>query len=87
MPKINCVPTNINLESLDEGCGIAETFSSHSVVYHKSCYLKFTSNKLERVQKKRVSEISATSTPRKPDAFLILLYKYVSVETNTYVLL
>ena len=44
---------NVNLHRLDEGCGIAETLSSHSAVYHKSCYLRFTSSKLERAQKKR----------------------------------
>jgi len=61
---------NINLDRLDEGSGIAETLSSHSADYHKSCYLKFTSSKLQRVQKKQVSEISATSSPKKTKSIL-----------------
>ena len=67
---LGCVPMNVNLDRLDEGYGIAETLSSHSAVYHKSCYLRFTSSKLERAQKKRASGMSATSISKKTRSML-----------------
>ena len=61
---------NVNLDRLDEGYGIAETLSSHSAVYLKSCYLRFTSSKLEKAQKKRASGMSATSISKKTRSML-----------------
>ena len=40
--KLNSLPMNVNLDKLDEGSGIAETLQSHSAMYHKSCYLKYS---------------------------------------------
>ena len=68
--RLGCVPMNVNLHRLDEGCGIAETLSSYSAVYHKSCYLRFTSSKLERAQKKQASGISVTSISKKTRSML-----------------
>ena len=55
--KLNSLPVNVNLDKLDEGSGIAETLQSHAAMYHKSCYLKYTSNKVRRLQKR----VSVTS--------------------------
>ena len=40
--NLNSLPMNVNLDKLDEGSGIAETLQSHSAMYHKSCYLKYS---------------------------------------------
>ena len=68
--RLGCVPMNVNLDRLDEGYDIAETLSSHSAVNHKSCYLRFTSSKLKRAQKKRASGMSATSISKKTRSML-----------------
>jgi len=47
--KLNSLPSNVNLDMLDEGSGIAETLKSHSAKYHKSCYLKYSSSKVQRL--------------------------------------
>ena len=57
LQKLNSLPVNVNLDKLDEGSGIAETLQSHAAMYHKSCYLKYTSNKVRRLQKR----VSVTS--------------------------
>ena len=59
--KLNSLPININLEKLDEGSGIAETLRSHHAMYHKSCYLKYTSSKVQRLLKRRSRHTNAPS--------------------------
>ena len=47
---------SINLARLDEGRGIATTLLCHNkAVYHKACYLKFSIEKLKRMQKRTLS--------------------------------
>ena len=37
---------------LDKGSGITETLKSHSAKYHKSCYLKYSISKVQRLQER-----------------------------------
>ena len=55
--KVNSIPMNINLQlaRLDDGEGIAETLVQHRTLYHKSCYLKFASDKLKRAHKRALN--------------------------------
>ena len=63
--KLNSLPINIKFEKLDEGSGIAETLRSHSAMYHKSCYLKYTSSKIQRLLKRLVEALDTASCPKK----------------------
>ena len=63
--KLNSLPMNVNLDKLDEGSGIAETLQSHSAMYHKSCYLKYTSSKVQRLQKRLSVTSDAATSPKK----------------------
>ena len=56
---------NVNLDKLDEGLGIAETLQSHSAMYHKSCNLKYTSSKVQRLQKRLLVTSDAATSPKK----------------------
>lgn len=52
---LNCLPTSINLDSLDDGSGLQSTLMKNNARWHKSCYLKFNSTELKRAQK-RISQ-------------------------------
>ena len=51
--KIRSLPRPINVEKLDEGGGIAETFMQRKAKFHKSCRNKFSNMKLERAEKRK----------------------------------
>ena len=63
--KLNSLPVNVNLDKLDEGSGIAETLQSHAAMYHKSYYLKYTSNKVRRLQKRILVTSNDESSSKK----------------------
>ena len=54
--QLECMPLAINLERLDEGNGIEETFLSQRARWHKSCNVKFNSTKLRRAEKRYFPE-------------------------------
>lgn len=51
--KIWSLPIPINVERLDKGGGIAETFMQQKAKFHKSCRNKFSNMKLERAEKRK----------------------------------
>ena len=48
------LPSWLNLAKLDEGAGIAATFSTHCAKWHKSCRNSYTKIKLERLCKRKL---------------------------------
>lgn len=60
-----CMPVQVDVSRLDQGNGIESTFKEHKTKWHKSCYLKFTTNKLERAkERKRKSTEEVTTSKR-----------------------
>ena len=61
---IDCLPSTINLNALDDGSGIQNTLSINCACWHKSCRDSINSTKLGRAQKRKYthSENSGTST-------------------------
>ena len=54
--EIGCLPKSVNLNALDDGTGIANTLVQNHAKYHKSCYLRYNSTMLKRVQKQQLDE-------------------------------
>lgn len=77
MVELNCLPSNVNPSSLDEGTGIESTFIQNKARWHKSCSLQFNSTKLKRAEKRALKQdqpvggkytrSSATTTIDRPD--------------------
>ena len=47
------MPMDINIDRLDDGDGIVETFLRNKAVWHKRCKLEFNNTKLVRAQKRK----------------------------------
>jgi hypothetical protein len=63
--EIGCMPINISLSHLDDRHGIEETLKSHRASWHKSCFNKCASLKLQRAQKRKSGESVEVTSPVK----------------------
>ncbi|XP_046864330.1 uncharacterized protein LOC124458339 [Xenia sp. Carnegie-2017] len=61
--KLDSLPINIPLSSLDDGRGIENTLRNHRASWHKSCYNKCNTLKLQRAQKRKSEEEFSTEDP------------------------
>jgi len=59
--EISRMPINVDIKKLDNGSGIEATLAKHCAGWHKSCRLKFSQTKLERLKKQLNDE--KVSTP------------------------
>ena len=62
--EIGSLPMDININTLDNGSGIAETLEYNKAQYHKSCSLQFNNDKLKRA-KRRASTAEKHLSPKK----------------------
>ena len=46
--ELGLLPRTLQLDRLNEGCGIAAAMAAHNAQYHKTCRLKFNNTKLNR---------------------------------------
>ena len=58
--KLGHVPMGIDIKSFDDGNGIEATMIKHQACWHKSCRLKFSQTKLDRLKRKVTHEASAS---------------------------
>ena len=56
--EIGELPIQASLSSLDEGNGIEETLKRHEAKWHKSCFNKCSTLKLQRAQKRKLKDSS-----------------------------
>ena len=56
--EIGELPIQASLSSLDEGNGIEETLKRHEAKWHKSCFNKCSTLKLQRAQKRKLEDSS-----------------------------
>ena len=59
------LPIPVDLDWLDEENGIKATFLNNKAMWHKSCYNKFNTTKLQRAEKRKCSieDIEPETTP------------------------
>ena len=59
------LPIHTSLSSLDEGNGIEETLKRHEAKWHKSCFNKCSTLKLQRAQKRKLeaSSVEGSEAP------------------------
>ena len=60
--QIGYMPMNVDLLQLDDGDGIESTLMRHHADWHRTCRLKFSQLKLERLQKKSEEGTSTTAS-------------------------
>ena len=59
---IGCIPIpTLNIERINDGSGIEETFIKNSAKWHESCKLKFNNTKLKRAQERDSSQSEGCS--------------------------
>ncbi len=64
--RISCLPGTLKLSRLDEGMGIEATFRLHKAKWHDSGRLQFNKTKLQRAEKRKMSdEPNPEPNPRK----------------------
>ncbi|CAG9820342.1 unnamed protein product [Phaedon cochleariae] len=63
--KLGQVPLGVNVSALDVGAGLKETLIAREAKWHKSCYLKFSTSKLERAKKRPSTDPIPTTSPVK----------------------
>ena len=56
--EIGELPIQASMSSLDEGNGIEETLKRHEANWHKSCFNKCSTLKLQRAQKRKLEDSS-----------------------------
>ncbi|CAC5388314.1 unnamed protein product [Mytilus coruscus] len=56
--EINCLPTSLDLNQLNDGSGIQNTLIKSNAKWHKKCRLKFNTTELKRAQKRQHKDIS-----------------------------
>ena len=63
--EIGELPIQASLSSLDEGNGIEETLKRHEAKWHKSCFNKCSTLKLQRAQKRKLegSSVEGSEAP------------------------
>ena len=54
--ELGSLPISIDIERLDEGSGIAPTLIEHKARWHKTCKNKFSTLKLQRIEKRKTQE-------------------------------
>ena len=63
--ELNCMPVQIDISRLNSGNGIEVTFHEQNAQWHKSCSLKFSTSKLDRVKKRKSAEFDDKATTSK----------------------
>ena len=63
--QLGCMPLALNIERLDEGSGIEQTFVSEKSHWHKSCNTKFNIPKLRRAKKRYSTEEQSSGIGKK----------------------
>lgn len=63
--EIGGLPLALDIQRLDEGPGIAETLLSNEAKWHKTCLLKFSSMRLERVSKRTMEDADTPCSSKK----------------------
>ena len=63
--QLGCMPLALNIERLDEGSGIEQTFVSEKARWHKSCNTKFNITKLRRAEKRYSTEEQSSGIGKK----------------------
>ena len=80
------MPLPLNIEVLDEGCGIEHCLLTHKARWHKSCNSKFNTTELKRAEKRlsSSSEEKDLCAKKHVRVFSRLLFQgyYVSFVTN-----
>ena len=83
--EIGELPIQASLSSLDEGNGIEETLKRPEAKWHKSCFNKCSTLKLQRAQKRKLEdgsvEVSETPSPVKTCSSLGITSKEVAKES------
>ena len=84
--EIGELPIQASLSSLDEGNGIEETLKRHEAKWHKSCFNKCSTLKLQRAQKRKLEdssvEVSEVPSPVKTRSSLWIPSKEVAKESQ-----
>lgn len=62
--KLGSVPVNVSLKKINDGSGVAQTLAKHNAKWHKFCYMKVNTCKLERAKAKYKSISDDLSTQR-----------------------
>ena len=63
--EIGCLPLPLDIAQLNDGDGIAATFTKYKAKWHKSCYNKFNTLKLQRAEKRKSLEEPRCPRPTK----------------------
>ena len=63
--EFGILPDNIQLESMNDGCGLEQTFINREAKYHKSCRNKYDKTKAKRHIKKRKMDSEAETSGEK----------------------
>ena len=86
MREIGELPIQASLSSLDEGNGIEETLKRPEAKWHKSCFNKCSTLKLQRAQKRKLEdgsvEVSEAPSPVKTRSSLGIPSKEVAKESQ-----
>ena len=53
----------LDFSAIDDDSGIENTLTTHTAVYHKSCYSKFNDTHLQKWQQKRLNETKSDTDP------------------------
>lgn len=56
--ELGSIPIRVPIENLDTGHGIEETLKSNKATWHKSCFTRCNTLKLERAKKRKREESS-----------------------------
>lgn len=63
--EIDSLPVTIDIKKLDDGGGIASTFTKRSAKWHKTCYNKFNKLRFQRAVKRKSLDTPSCSLPTK----------------------
>lgn len=63
--ELDCMPIQIVISHLDHGNGIEATFMKQNAKWHKSCYLKFGTSKLDRAKERKRKSVESNATSSK----------------------
>ena len=61
--EVGSIPLDIDLNRLDEGDGIQETFTKNNAKWHKHCYVKLSSYNLQRTKDRKRKHDEQSATP------------------------
>ena len=64
--RLDCMPIQIDIARLDDGCGISQTLQSNNACWHKSCRLQFCNMKLQRARKRAQVDKQGNGDTNKP---------------------